>query len=77
MARNNRRRVTQEDVDNDYKSVSAMAERLGFSKNKEDHSRYVDEHMTRLGHKRRTSYIPNDDDEEGDGKSEKEDPFFG
>jgi hypothetical protein len=55
-----RKRASQEDVNNDHKSVASMADRLGLSG--EDREKYVDKHMTTLGHKGQRTYIPGGDD---------------
>lgn len=60
------RRKSQEDTDGDFRTIKAMAERLGLKG--EDASRYVHKHMTKLGHKGTTRYVPGgDDDKDGDG----------
>lgn len=53
------KRKSQEDTDNDYRSVGSMADRMGLKG--EDRNRYVHQHMTRLGHKPQTRYTPGDD----------------
>lgn len=68
-----RRKATQEDVNNDHKGVTAMADRMGLKG--EERSRYIHSHMTKLGHKPNMSYVPNDeDDDKSDGNDD--DPFF-
>ena len=63
---NRKRKSTQEDVDTDNKSVAAMADRMGLTG--EDRAKYIHNHMTKLGHKPRMSYVPGEDrdDDEGD-----------
>lgn len=50
------KRVSQEDTDNDFKSVSALAERLGLTGEAKDS--YVHRHMSKLGHKSQRRYVP-------------------
>ena len=65
------KRKSQEDTDGDYRSISGMADRMGLKG--EDRNRYVHQHMTRLGHKPQTRYVPGGDDkDESDGS----DDFF-
>lgn len=51
--------------DDDYGTVSKMAERLGLEG--EDKDRYVHRHMTGLGYKTQRSYVKDEDDEDDDG----------
>jgi hypothetical protein len=59
-----RKRASQDDVDADFDSVSALADRMGLKDEEKD--RYVHKHMTGLGHKSVRSYAPNDSDDSDD-----------
>jgi hypothetical protein len=59
------KRKSQEDTDNDYRSVKAMGERLGLKG--EGLANYIHKHMTTLGHKPQTRYTPGDGDDKDDG----------
>lgn len=53
------------DSDQDYESVSKMADRMGLKGR--DREKYVHEHMTSLGYSsRRSYYTPEDEDDDGD-----------
>lgn len=67
-----KRKPTQEEVDNDHKSVAATADRMGLTG--EERAKYIHSHMTKFGHKPRTSYIPG---EEKEDDSDEGDSFFG
>lgn len=73
MARSSgKKKSTQEDVDNDHKTIAATADRMGLSG--DERARYIHSHMTKFGHKARTGYVPGadkDDDDDDDG-----DEFF-
>lgn len=66
------KRRSQEDTDNDYRSISGMADRLGLKG--EERSRYLHKHMTTLGHKPQTRYVPGGDDKSDDDSGS--DDFF-
>jgi hypothetical protein len=67
------RKKSQEDTDGDYRSVTAMAERLGLKG--EARERYVHRHMTTLGHSAQRRYIPAKDEKDGDDGDD-DDGFF-
>jgi hypothetical protein len=52
--------------DQDYTSVSGMADRLGLKGSRR--TKYIHEHMTGLGYRMQPNYVPggNDDDDEDD-----------
>jgi hypothetical protein len=63
-----KKRASQEDVNTDHKSVSQMADRLNLQG--EEREKYVDKHMTTLGHKSARTYLPGgDDDDDNDSDS--------
>lgn len=65
------KRKSQEDTDNDFRSISGMADRLGLKG--EERSRYTHKHMTKLGHKPQTRYVPGEDEK---SDSDSDDDFF-
>jgi hypothetical protein len=68
-----KRKVTQQDVDNDAVGVAAMADRMKLTGDQRDH--YIHEHMTKLGHTAHRAYGPSDsyDDDDGSGGKKKDD----
>jgi hypothetical protein len=66
------RKKSQEDTDSDYRSVSAMADRLGLKG--EGRERYVHKHMTTLGHSAQRRYVPAKEDKDSD--DDDDDGFF-
>jgi len=66
------RRPSQEDVDADHTSVTAMADRMGLTG--EDRDRYIHQHMTKLGYAAERRYKLKED-EKNKNKND-EDSFF-
>jgi hypothetical protein len=54
--------------DDDYASVSQMADRLKLKKGSRERARYIHDHMTGLGYRMQPSYVrPDEDDDDDDG----------
>ena len=68
-----KKRMSQDDVDADLESVSGMADRMGLKDKTRDN--YIHRHMTSLGHRPQTSYIPGGDDDDDD--DDDDGGFFG
>ena len=61
-------RDDKDEGNEDFDSVSRMADRLKLKKGSRERERYIHDHMTGLGYKMTPSYVrPDDEDDDDDG----------
>jgi hypothetical protein len=65
--------MADDDTDDLYESVGAMAKRIGLKEGSGEYQKYVHDHMTRGGYKAVPTYVRADD---GDDDDEDDTPFF-
>lgn len=66
--------MADDDTDDLYESVGAMAKRIGLKEGSTEYSKYVHDHMTRGGYKAVPTYVRADDGDDDDDDDDT--PFF-
>jgi hypothetical protein len=66
--------MADDDTDDLFEQVGAMAKRIGLKEGSSDYQKYVHDHMTRGGYKAVPTYVPANDDDDDDDADDT--PFF-